>query len=111
MARPKRFELLTPRFVVCCSIQLRRPRYHLSHRRGSLFVRLRAIAQCIESAFEEQRRGAALGAADYLTKPIDRERLRRLLDRFRAPAPPTRVLLVEDDQGKGWSVCKRVSRT
>jgi CheY-like chemotaxis protein len=46
---------------------------------------------------DEQRRGAALGAAGYLTKPIDRERLRRLLDRFRAPAPPTRVLVVEDD--------------
>jgi len=32
---------------------------------------LREIAQqCIESAFEG--RGAALGAEDYLTKPIDR---------------------------------------
>ena len=56
---------------------------------------------------DEQRRGAALGAADYLTKPIDRERLHRLLDRFRAPAPPTRVLLVEDDPDqrermRGW---------
>jgi signal transduction histidine kinase/CheY-like chemotaxis protein len=56
---------------------------------------------------DEQRRGAALGAAGYLTKPIDRERLRRLLDRFRAPAPPTRVLLVEDDPDqrdrmRGW---------
>jgi CheY-like chemotaxis protein len=59
------------------------------------------------SILDEQRRGAALGAADYLTKPIDRERLRRLLDRFRALAPPTRVLLVEDDPNqrermRGW---------
>ena len=46
---------------------------------------------------DEQRRGIALGAAGYLTKPIDRERLHRLVDRFRAPTPPTRVLLVEDD--------------
>src|SRR5262249_48681430 len=46
---------------------------------------------------DEQRRGAALGAAGYLTKPIDRERLLRLLDRFRAAKPPTRVLLVEDE--------------
>ena len=46
---------------------------------------------------DEQRRGAALGAAGYLTKPIDRERLRRLLDRFRTPARPTQVLVVEDD--------------
>ena len=46
---------------------------------------------------DEQRRGIALGAAGYLTKPIDRERLHRLVDRFRSPTPPTRVLLVEDD--------------
>ena len=46
---------------------------------------------------DEQRRGAALGAAGYLTKPIDRERLHRLVSRFRAPVPPTRILLVEDD--------------
>jgi adenylate cyclase len=46
---------------------------------------------------DEHSRGIALGAAGYLTKPIDRERLHRLVGRFRAPTPPTRVLLVEDD--------------
>jgi signal transduction histidine kinase/CheY-like chemotaxis protein len=46
---------------------------------------------------DEQRRAVALGAAGYLTKPIDRERLHRMVERFRAPAQPTRVLLVEDD--------------
>jgi adenylate cyclase len=46
---------------------------------------------------DEQRRGIALGAAGYLTKPIDRERLHRLVGRFRSPTRPTRVLLVEDD--------------
>jgi signal transduction histidine kinase/CheY-like chemotaxis protein/HAMP domain-containing protein len=56
---------------------------------------------------DEHRRGIALGAAGYLTKPIDRERLHRLVSRFRAPAPPTRVLLVEDDavereRMRGW---------
>ena len=64
---------------------------------------------------DEQRRAVALGAAGYLTKPIDRERLRRLIGRFRSPARPTRVLLVEDDaaqrermrawlEGRQWSV-------
>src|SRR5215813_6884911 len=43
---------------------------------------------------DEHRRGIALGAAGYLTKPIDRERLHRLVSRFRAPVPPTRVLIV-----------------
>ena len=46
---------------------------------------------------DQQRRAVALGAAGYLTKPMDREQLHRLVDRFRAPAQPTRVLLVEDD--------------
>jgi adenylate cyclase len=46
---------------------------------------------------DEQRRAASLGAAGYLTKPIDRDRLRRILGRFRTPARATRVLLVEDD--------------
>jgi CheY-like chemotaxis protein len=46
---------------------------------------------------DEQRRAASLGAVGYLAKPIDRERLHRLIGRFRAPARPTRILLVEDD--------------
>jgi signal transduction histidine kinase/CheY-like chemotaxis protein len=46
---------------------------------------------------DEHRRGIALGAAGYLSKPIDRERLHQLISRFRAAAPPTRVLVVEDD--------------
>jgi CheY-like chemotaxis protein len=46
---------------------------------------------------DEHRRGIALGAVGYLTKPIDRERLHRLIRRFQAPARPTRVLMVEDD--------------
>jgi two-component system, NtrC family, sensor kinase len=64
---------------------------------------------------DEHRRGIALGAAGYLTKPIDREKLHRLVSRFRAPEPPTRVLVVEDDavqrermrgwlEGPEWSV-------
>src|SRR6516162_1048694 len=47
---------------------------------------------------DEHRRGVALGAAGYLTKPIDRERLHRMVSRFRAAARPTRVLLVDDDK-------------
>ena len=49
------------------------------------------------SIVDEHRRGIALGAAGYLTKPIDRERLHQLVRRFMAPAGPTRVLMVEDD--------------
>jgi signal transduction histidine kinase/DNA-binding response OmpR family regulator len=46
---------------------------------------------------DEHRHGMALGAAGYLTKPIDRDKLVDLIRRFQAPAGPTRVLVVEDD--------------
>ena len=49
------------------------------------------------SIVDEHRRGIALGAAGYLTKPIDRERLHQLVRRFQTPTRPTRVLMVEDD--------------
>jgi adenylate cyclase len=58
---------------------------------------LAEIPVIVVTILDQQRRAVALGAAGYLTKPIDRERLHRLVDRFRAPAQPTRVLLVEDD--------------
>jgi adenylate cyclase len=59
------------------------------------------------SIVDDKRRGIALGAAGYLTKPIDRERLHRLVRRFQAPTLPTRVLMVEDDASQrermlGW---------
>src|SRR6185312_8696520 len=64
--------------------------------------------------------GFALGAADYMTKPINREQLLAILQRFRVahPASDLRgmpVLVVEDDdemrelirrqlETEGWSV-------
>jgi GAF domain-containing protein/CheY-like chemotaxis protein len=79
----------------------------------SVLAALRQDAELAEipvimvSILDEQRRAASLGAAGYLTKPIERERLRRLVGRFRVPARPTRVLLVEDDTDqrerlRGW---------
>jgi signal transduction histidine kinase/CheY-like chemotaxis protein/HAMP domain-containing protein len=59
---------------------------------------LAEIPVIMVTILDEQRRAAALGAAGYLNKPIDRARLDRLLGRFRAPARPTRVLMVDDDR-------------
>jgi CheY-like chemotaxis protein len=59
---------------------------------------LAEIPVIMVTILDEHRRAAALGAAGYLTKPVDRERLQQLVGRYRAPARPTRVLLVEDDQ-------------
>jgi signal transduction histidine kinase/CheY-like chemotaxis protein len=58
---------------------------------------LAEIPVIMVTILDEQRRAAALGAAGYLTKPIDRQTLQRMIGRFRALARPTRVLLVEDE--------------
>ncbi len=59
--------------------------------------------------------GYALGATDYLTKPIDRDRLISLLARYRGSGSSPHALVVEDDEnsrlmmrraleGEGWKV-------
>ena len=47
---------------------------------------------------DEKNKGYALGASDYVTKPIDRERLRALLGRFCDHGAGRRALIVEDDE-------------
>jgi signal transduction histidine kinase/DNA-binding response OmpR family regulator len=49
------------------------------------------------SMLEDQDIGYALGAADYLTKPFDRQTLVSALQRYRNGAAPRPVLVVEDD--------------
>jgi PAS domain S-box-containing protein len=46
---------------------------------------------------DEQHLGFALGAADYLTKPIERDHLIRVLRKHGRLGPRHRVLVVEDD--------------
>jgi len=73
------------------------------------------IPVVIVTIVDEQRRGIALGAAGYLTKPIDRERLIEIVSQLRVAGAPGRVLVVEDDEdqrqllrtilgARGWSV-------
>ncbi len=47
---------------------------------------------------DDKSRGYALGAADYMTKPVDRARLSDVLRKFMCEHPPCPVLLVEDDE-------------
>ena len=47
---------------------------------------------------DDKNIGFALGATDYLTKPVDRSRLAALLARFRCKETVCGVLLVEDDE-------------
>jgi CheY-like chemotaxis protein len=64
---------------------------------------------------DDRRMGYALGATDYLTKPVDRDRLATVLQKYRCSKPPCPVLLVEDDseirtlirrmlEKEGWNV-------
>ena len=64
---------------------------------------------------DDPKRGFTLGASDYATKPVDRQRLAQILKKYTCPNPPCPVLLVEDDpatrqvmrtilEKEGWNV-------
>jgi signal transduction histidine kinase/DNA-binding response OmpR family regulator len=64
--------------------------------------------------------GYTLGASDYLTKPIDWERLTAVLRQYRCAHPPCLVLIVEDEAvmrnmlrrmlaNEGWAVTEAVN--
>lgn len=54
------------------------------------------IPVIILTMLDDQQRGYALGATEFLVKPVDRERLAGIVRRYRI-AGPARVLVVEDD--------------
>jgi signal transduction histidine kinase/DNA-binding response OmpR family regulator len=56
-----------------------------------------SIPVVMVSMLDDRDIGHALGAADYLTKPFDREKLVQALRRFRQGSTPRPVLVVEDD--------------
>jgi CheY-like chemotaxis protein len=59
---------------------------------------LRDIPVVLLTMVDDRTKGIALGASEYLTKPIDREHLARVLDRFRCEQPVNTVLMVDDDE-------------
>ena len=58
---------------------------------------LAAIPVIMLTILEEAERGLALGAMEYLFKPVDRSLLTAALQRYRPAQAPFRVLVVEDD--------------
>ena len=46
---------------------------------------------------DDKNLGYALGAADYLTKPVDRQRLVSVLEKYRADDSPSDILVVDDE--------------
>jgi CheY-like chemotaxis protein len=55
------------------------------------------IPVLVVTVIDDRNLGFALGAADYLTKPVDRERLSDALRRVRADGSVGPVLIVDDD--------------
>lgn len=78
------------------------------------------IPVIVMSMIDDRNQGFTLGAADYLTKPVDQKRLARLLERYRAESVTMNalsgcVLVAEDDmttremfrrmlEKEGWEV-------
>jgi PAS domain S-box-containing protein len=78
---------------------------------------LAAIPVVIVSVVDDQSLGYALGAAHYVPKPLDRERLAAILAQYRGAGNAGRALVVEDDpinrdmirrvlEKDGWSVAE-----
>ena len=59
--------------------------------------KLAAVPVVMMTIVDEKNKGYALGAADYLRKPLDREQLRAVLRKYRANSSTCRILVVEDD--------------
>jgi CheY-like chemotaxis protein len=57
------------------------------------------IPVIILTIVDDRNMGYALGATDYLTKPIERERLSAALAKYRRDGSTPTVLIVEDDAG------------
>jgi CheY-like chemotaxis protein len=58
---------------------------------------LASIPVVMVTIVDEPRRGIAMGAAGYLTKPVDRERLGKVLQPYRRASRQPVGLVVEDD--------------
>ncbi len=76
---------------------------------------LASIPVVMLTMVSDQNMGFALGAADYVTKPIDRDRLLKILKRYECKVPGCDVLVVDDEpqireiiertmQKEGWNV-------
>jgi signal transduction histidine kinase/CheY-like chemotaxis protein len=59
---------------------------------------LAGIPVIMISIVDDKDRGLALGANDYLTKPVHPDRLAAILDKFRVDGAPGTVLIIEDDE-------------
>jgi CheY-like chemotaxis protein/anti-sigma regulatory factor (Ser/Thr protein kinase) len=72
--------------------------------------RTRNIKVIMTTVIEDRRLAATLGADDYLSKPVDRDALDRILIRFRPDHQPGDVLIVEDEESLRHILARLVER-
>jgi signal transduction histidine kinase/CheY-like chemotaxis protein len=71
---------------------------------------LRDIPVIMLTMVDDPERGFTLGAADYVTKPVNRRRLSRILKRYSCASPPCPILVVEDDPATRASMRNMLER-
>jgi len=57
---------------------------------------------------DDQNLGYALGATEYLLKPIDGKKLETILDRFKTTSKSNSIMVVEDDPGIREMLCRQL---
>ncbi len=55
------------------------------------------IPVIMTTILSDRNMGYALGAADYVTKPVDKDQILRVVNRYRCQTRPCPILIVEDD--------------
>lgn len=68
------------------------------------------IPVIVVTILDEKDMGYSLGAADYMTKPIDRERLLAIVRKHCCDSPHGRVLVVEDDDNSRTMISRMVAK-
>ncbi len=71
---------------------------------------LREIPVIMITMVDDPERGLALGAADYVTKPVNRARLSSILARYSCASPPCPILVVDDDAATRTSMRKMLEK-
>jgi CheY-like chemotaxis protein len=71
---------------------------------------LAPVPVILQTMVDDQSKGYALGAAEYLVKPLDRERLTAILRRLRLPPERGTVLVVEDEAALRELVARTLRR-
>lgn len=68
------------------------------------------IPTIVLTIVDNKNMGYALGASDFLTKPIDRDRLSAILKKYQCTNPSRPILLVEDDAVTREMMCRMLEK-